>query len=121
RDGALAWACAHARNIERTEVSLLIEQEAVINAASVEVISRDRPHGVVAFRECALARTCARGWNIECAVCTILKPREAVKHAIRVDEDSFDVPVRSDAHAECAVTVTRVVRARGIDLSERAV
>ncbi len=49
-DGALACACAHARNIERAEDALIRPYEGVIHEVSVDELSRDRPRGVVAFR-----------------------------------------------------------------------
>ena len=64
-DGALACACARARNIEHAKAALLIPHEAVIHEVSIDVISRDRPHGVVAFGEGALARPCARARCVE--------------------------------------------------------
>ena len=86
----------------------LIEQEAVIHAVSVDVISRDRPRGVVAFREGALACPCARARNIERAEGALVRPHEAVKHTVCVDVDSFDLSVRSEAYAECAVAAARL-------------
>lgn len=41
--GPLAWFCAHTRNIEQGEVTLLTEQEAMIHVASVNVISGNCP------------------------------------------------------------------------------
>src|SRR4029077_5080238 len=122
RDGALARACAGARNIERAKAALPIEQEAVINAASVEVISCDRPQSVVAFRERALACSRARARNIERAEGALVRPDEAVKHTFCVDEDSFDLPAWSEAYAECAVAGARGnVSARGIERGDGAV
>src|SRR5262249_11499270 len=64
-NGALACACARARNIKSCDGAIRIAQEAVIREVSIDEISRDRPLGVVAFRESALACPCARARSIE--------------------------------------------------------
>src|SRR5262249_33301180 len=94
----------------------------MIHELSVDVLSRDRPHGVVTFREGALACACARGRNIVRAQGALHRPHEAVKHTVYVDEDSFDLPDWSEAYAECAVAAARgTVSARGIERSDGAV
>src|SRR5262249_46203131 len=88
----------------------------MIHEVSVDVLSRDRPHGVVAFREGALACSCARGRNIVRAEGALRRTHEAVKHTVYVYEDSFDLPGWSEAYAECAVAAARgTVSARGIE------
>ena len=85
-------------------------------------LSRDRPRGVVAFREGALACPCARARGIVRGEGASGRPHEAVKHTVYVDVDSFDLPVRSEAYAECAVEAARgMVSARGIERRDGAV
>ena len=121
-DGALACACARARNIERGEGALIRPHEGVIHEVSVDVLSRDRARGVVAFRKAALACSCARARNVVRGKCAIGRPHEAMKHTVYVDVDAFDFPVRSEAYAECAVEAARgVIGTRGIERRDGAV
>ncbi len=94
----------------------------MIHEVSVDELSRDRPLGVVAFREGALACPCPRARDIVRGEGAIGSAHEAVKHTVYVDVDSFDLPVRSEAYAECAVEAARgMVGARGIERRDGAV
>src|SRR5262249_1221960 len=93
----------------------------MIYAAGVEVISHDRPLGVVAFREGTLACPCSRSRNIVRGESALFRSHETMKHTVYVDVDSFDPRVRSKTYAECTVPVAPHVSARGIDRRKVAV
>src|ERR1700686_2452777 len=90
RDGALARTCTRARNVEHGDGTVLRSYEAVIDTASVYVVSRDGPCRVDGLGAGALTGACARTQNFERRDGAVWSPHVTVKRIARVNVKRHD-------------------------------
>src|SRR5262245_24817576 len=120
RDSALARTCARATNVERGNSTIRCTDEAVIDVASVHVLSRNHPGRADVLGYGALPRARARARNVERSDSAVGCAHESVAYITRVNVTSLNRSRLIDAKGRGALAGA-CARTRGIEGGHSAV